>query len=339
MSIAVRSFAKINIGLKIGPLREDGFHELRTLYQTVAVSDVIRVEVGRGVGIEVYSKDPRVPRDETNTCWRVADKVLRSLKTRGKVRIAIDKNLPVPGGLGAASSNAVATMLALEKALKRCLPPEERLRIAGEVGSDLPLFLIGGTVLGIGRGEQVYAVEDLPSFHCVLATPEIGVSTPVAFAEWDKKWPAKPPAGAKLTAQDGSDRMNTFSQTIYEWLNGSSFTPTGVPSKGWDRAEALLLDLVRTGIENDFESVFFPRYPAVREVKRALERSGARYVSLSGPGSTVYGLFADQQTADKAAKVLNETGVPAQATVTLPRERYWKEMFAKIGGSGDREIE
>lgn len=336
MSIAVHSFAKINIGLKIGPLREDGFHELRTLYQTVAVSDVIRVEVARGVGIEIYSKDPRVPRDETNTCWRVADRVLRSLKTRGKIHIAIDKNLPVQGGLGAASSNGVATMLALEKALKRRLPPEERLRIAAEVGSDLPLFLIGGTVLGTGRGEQVYAVEDLPSFHCVLATPDVGVSTPAAFAEWDKKWPTgtadAKSTGAKLTAQDSSDRISTFSQTVYEWLNGSSFTPTGVPSKGWDRAEALLLDLVRTGIENDFESVVFPKYPAVREVKRALERSGAQYVSLSGSGSTVYGLFPDKQTAAKAAKILNDTGVPAQATVTLPRERYWKEMFgSKIG--------
>jgi 4-diphosphocytidyl-2-C-methyl-D-erythritol kinase len=335
MSTSVHSFAKINIGLKIGPLREDGFHELRTIYQTVALSDVIRVDFGRGVGIEIYSKDPRVPRDETNTCWRVADRVLRALKTRGKVRIAIDKNLPVQGGVGAASSNGVATMLALEKALKRRLPPEERFRIAAEVGSDLPLFLIGGTVLGTGRGEQVYAMEDLPSFHCVLATPQVGVSTPAAFAEWDKKWPAELADGkltdTKLTDEDSSDRISMFSQTVYEWLNGSSFTPTGVPSKGWDRAETLLLDLVRTGIENDFESVVFPKYPAVREVKRALERSGAKYVSLSGSGSTVYGLFADKQTATKAAKILNETGVPAQATVTLPRERYWKEMFAKIG--------
>src|SRR6266852_9667563 len=113
MATSVRSFAKINIGLKIGPLREDGFHELRTIYQTVALSDAIRVDVGRGVGIEIYSKDPRVPRDETNTCWRVADKVLRSLKTRGKVRIAIDKNLPVQGGMGAASSNAIATLFGL----------------------------------------------------------------------------------------------------------------------------------------------------------------------------------------------------------------------------------
>src|ERR1051325_10153460 len=183
MSTLVRSFAKINIGLKIGPAREDGFHELRTIYQTIALADVVRVDVQRGVGIEIACKDKRVPEDESNTCWRAAEKVLKALKTRGKVRITIEKRLPVQGGLGAASSNAVATMIALEKELKKPLPAEERLRIASDVGSDVPLFLIGGTVLGTGRGEQVFAMEELPSWHCVIATPEIGVSTPAAFAE------------------------------------------------------------------------------------------------------------------------------------------------------------
>jgi 4-diphosphocytidyl-2-C-methyl-D-erythritol kinase len=327
MSTSVRSFAKINIGLKIGPLREDGFHELRTIYQTVALADTVRVDVGRGVGIEIACKDQRVPADESNTCWRVADRVLRALKVRGKVRITIEKQLPVQGGLGAASSNGVAAMMALEKELKRQLPAEERLRIATEVGSDLPLFLVGGTVLGTGRGEQIFPLEDLPSFHCVLATPEIGVSTPAAFADWDKKWPPRL-KDPKLTPANGSDRMNVFSRTVYEWLSGS-FSLTGVPGKGWDRAEALLLDLVRTGIENDFESVVFPKYPAIREVKRALERSGAKYVSLSGSGSAVYGLFSDQETATKAAGKLKDNGLAAYATVTLPRERYWKLM--KIG--------
>ncbi len=325
MSTSVRSFAKINIGLKIGPLRQDGFHELRTIYQTVALSDVVRVDVGKGLGIDIACKDKRVPADETNTCWRVAERVLKSLKTRGKVRIAIEKNLPVQGGLGAASSNAVATMLALEKELKKPLAAEERLRIASEVGSDLPLFLVGGTVLGIGRGEQVFPMDDLPSWHCVVATPEIGVSTPLAFADWDKQQPAK------LTSRNGSDKMEVFSRSVYEWLSASSFTPTGVPGNGRDRAEALLLDLVRTGIENDFESVVFPKYPAIREVKRALERSGAKYVSLSGSGSAVFGLFADQESAGKAAEKLNDSGVPTQATVTLTRERYWKEMWGSPG--------
>jgi 4-diphosphocytidyl-2-C-methyl-D-erythritol kinase len=328
MPTVVRSFAKINIGLRIGRLREDGFHELRTIYQTVGIADTVKVDVSRGVGIEIVCKDPRVPDDESNTCWRVADRVLRALKTRGKVRITLEKKLPVQGGLGAASSNAVATLFGLEKELKQQLSAEDRLRITSEVGSDLPLFLVGGTILGTGRGEQVYALEDLPAFHIVIATPEVGVSTPVAFADWDKKAGGAQKSG-KLTGAASSDKIEAFSQSVYEWMNGTSFTPTGVPSKGWDRAEALLLDLVRTGIENDFESVVFPKYPAIREVKRVLERSGAKYVSLSGSGSTVYGLFLQEEAAAKAVKLLQENDIPAQATLTLPRAKYWKEMFPK----------
>jgi len=319
MSTSIRSFAKINIGLRIGVRREDGFHELRTIYQTLALADAVRVDTGRGLGIEIACKDPRVPCDESNTCYRMAERVLRALKTRCKVRITIEKNLPVQGGLGGASSNAVATLLGLERALKRPLPPVERLHLAAEVGSDLPLFLIGGTVLGTGRGEQVYPIEDLPAFHCVVATPEIGVSTPAAFADWDNKLSA-----AKLTSPDGSDKIDSFSDSVFEWLGGRGFSPTGVPSKRWDRAEALLLDLVRTGIENDFESVVFPKYPAIREVKRTLEKTGAKYASLSGSGSTVYGLFSDKQAAGKAAKLLMDNGVRAEVTTTLPRAQYWK---------------
>jgi 4-diphosphocytidyl-2-C-methyl-D-erythritol kinase len=323
MAVIARSFAKINLGLRIGAVRDDNFHELRTVYQTLAVHDVIKVDVSRGIGIEIVSKNPKVPTDETNTCWRMAERVLKTLKTRSKVRIAIEKNLPVQGGLGAASSNAVVTMLALEKALKMQLTPLDRLRIAAEVGSDVPLFLVGGTVLGTGRGEQVYPLEDLPSLHCLVATPSVGVSTPAAFADWDKRMHDR----SRLTGSDSSDKISEFSCSVYEWLSGSRFTPTGVPDKSWDRAEALLLDLVRAGIENDFESVVFPRYPAIREVKRALERTGARYVSLSGSGSTVYALFDSQESATIAARRLEETGATVQVTATLPRAEYWKQMF------------
>jgi len=324
MSISVRSYAKINIGLRIGPRREDGFHELHTLYQTLALFDVIRVETARGLGIEIACKDPRVPCDESNTCYRMAEKVLRAFKIRSKVRINIEKNLPVQGGLGAASSNAVATMLGMERALKKELVPLDRLRLAAEVGSDVPLFLIGGTVLGLGRGEQVYPLEDLPSFHCVVATPAVGISTPAAFADWDNRM-----AASKLTPEEGSARIDLFSHSLFEWLGSKSFSPTGVPRQGWDRAEALLLGLVRTGMENDFESVVFPKYPALREVKRTLEKAGAKFASLSGSGSTVYGLFANRTSASKAAKLLTSQGVRACATVTLQRADYWKTALSR----------
>src|SRR5579871_3340934 len=186
MTVRVRSFAKINLGLRIGEPRPDGFHELLTVYQTIGLHDVIRVSVGRGSGIEIRCADPRVPRDESNTCYRIVERALTALRAKGRVVLEIEKQLPVQGGLGGASANAVATLLGLERALRKRLPGPERLRIAAEVGSDLPLFLVGGTVLGVGRGEEVYPLPDLPALACVVVTPEVGVSTPKAFAEWDR---------------------------------------------------------------------------------------------------------------------------------------------------------
>lgn len=333
MSIAVRSFAKINLGLRIGARRDDGFHDLHTVYQTVALHDVVRVEAGRGIGIEIRCSNPAVPCDESNTCYRIAERVLRTLKTRAKITISIEKKLPVQGGMGAASSNAVATLLAMEHALKAKIDPEEKLRITAEVGSDVPMFLVGGTILGLGRGEQVYPLVDLPALPCVIATPALGVSTPKAFADWDKlveeeDGPASGRKGAssraKLTENGSFDRINGFSRGVYSWLCGSA---TGVSAKGGGRAEAPLLDLVRAGIENDFERVVFPQHPELRDVKRMLESAGARYASLSGSGSTVYGLFASKAAAQKGAQKLAASGVPAQATFTLTRQQYWQKIF------------
>jgi 4-diphosphocytidyl-2-C-methyl-D-erythritol kinase len=365
MPVSLRSLAKINLGLRIGALRADGFHELRTVYQTIALHDVIRVSVGRGSGIEIRCEDSRVPRDESNTCYRIVERAMVALKARGRVVIEIEKWLPVQGGLGGASGNAVAALLALERALRKQLPGPERLRIAAEVGSDLPLFLVGGTVLGVGRGEEVYPVPDLPAIPCVVATPEIGVSTPKAFADWDllmaggpqglkpesSAWtggdarPYTSEAGGdarrsidewvKLTLDASSDRMDEFGRVLSAWLGGPSQTKhksgkasSGVPvSKGRGRAGNPLLDLVRTGIENDFERVVFPKYPELREVRGVLVRAGAVYASLSGSGSATYGLFASRVAAEKAAARLRKEGIPATATTTLTRPQYWKKIF------------
>ena len=326
MPTSIPSFAKINLGLKIGPAREDGFHELRTIYQTIALHDIVRVEVQRGTGIEIRCKDPRVPADESNTCYRVAERVMRTLKGRGKIVIQIEKRLPVQGGLGAASSNAVATIFALERELGAQLDPEERLRIAAEVGSDLPLFLIGGTVLGIDRGQEVYALQNLPPMHLVVLTPAVGVSTPQAFANWD----ALVAREAELTHAGAAGTIKQFGSVVYTWLSKGFLSQagpaSGVPALGGDRAETPLLDLVRAGIENDFERVVFPEYPELREAKRVLEREGARYASLSGSGSTLYGLFASAEEASAAAERISAGGYSAVATNTLTREAYWAAL-------------
>src|ERR1700722_6809202 len=189
MIVTVRSFAKINLGLRIGAAREDGFHELLTVYQTIGLHDVIRVSVGRGTGIEIRCADPRVPKDESNTCFRLVEKAMRALRAKGGVVIEIEKRLPVQGGLGGASANAVATLLGLERALNKRLPAVERLRIAAEVGSDLPLFLVGGTVLGVGRGEQVYPLPDLPALACVVVTPGGGCAPRRRLRSGIGEWP------------------------------------------------------------------------------------------------------------------------------------------------------
>src|SRR5215469_12426894 len=185
MSVSLPSFAKINLGLRIGPVRKDGFHELRTVYQTLALHDTIRVSITPGSGIEIRCDDRRVPLDPSNTCYQVVERAVAALQAGGRVLIEIEKHLPVQGGLGGASGNAVSALLGFERALGRALSGADRLRIAAEVGSDLPLFLMGGTVLGVGHGEEVYPLPDLPSMPCVVAIPDIGVSTPKAFADWD----------------------------------------------------------------------------------------------------------------------------------------------------------
>jgi len=349
MTVAVRSFAKINLGLYIGAARADGYHDLRTVYQTIALHDVIRVSIernsGRGSGIEILcrNKDPRVPLDSSNTCYRIAERVMTELGAQRRVCIEIEKRLPVQGGLGAASSNAVATMLALElalkktRALKKTLPAAARLRIAAEVGSDLPLFLVGGTTLGAGHGEEVYPLPDLPAMAMVVVTPEVGVSTAQAFADWDAlvargaelrsagRAGAAVPTRDQLTRAGASDRLFEVGCALSAWLSGSP--NTGASAKGGSRAGNKLSDLVRTGIENDFEKVVFPQYPELRDIKGALERAGSRYASLSGSGSTLYGLFRSPADAAKAASRLRKQGLKAVATSTLTRQKYWERIL------------
>ncbi len=203
MSTRVRSYSKVNLGLAIGPVRPDGFHGLTTVYQTLELYDVVAVEARRAPATKIVltTNDERVPTDGRNTCWKMVERGLERLGVAAEVSIYIEKRLPVQGGMGAGSANAAAALIGLERELGVALPGAERLKLAGEVGSDVPLFLLGGAVLGLGRGEMVVPLPDMPCVFCVVAVPDVGVSTPQAFRDWDALVAGT--SGAKAPSFDG----------------------------------------------------------------------------------------------------------------------------------------
>jgi 4-diphosphocytidyl-2-C-methyl-D-erythritol kinase len=326
MPTRVRSHTKINLGLAIGPLRPDGFHQLTTVYQTLSLHEWVTVEAhpAAATRITLSSTHPRVPTDATNTAWRMLERCLERLGLSAQVHIHIDKQLPLQGGLGAGSANAVAALIGLEQELNRRLPPPDRLRLAAGIGSDVPLFLLGGAVAGVGRGEEVFPLPDMPSYPCVLALPATGVSTPQAYRDWDAL------TQTSLTQGTPSDTLAMLSRSIAAAFGEPH--SSGVFSLREDRAEDPLLALVRTGIENDFEQVVFPQYPSLGEIKRILvgvpsTEDAAIYAGLSGSGSALFGLYRTAEAARAAFERLGRHGVTGLVTSTLPRSDYWRTMM------------
>ena len=250
MSTRVRSYSKINLGLAIGPVRPDGFHGLTTLYQTLELHDLVTVSAKRAAetAISLTTNHPFVPRDARNTAWRMVERCLERLRVAAEVAIHIEKRLPVQGGMGAGSANAAAALFGLERELGVEFPEEERLELAAGIGSDVPLFLLGGAVMGTGRGEEVTAMPDFPRTWCVVAVPAVGVSTPAAFKAWDAlvagqvaestgettlpmpdvgRASAGSDTGAGLTSLANPDRLNELS-LAYSTLSA----PTGVSPGG-----------------------------------------------------------------------------------------------------------
>jgi 4-diphosphocytidyl-2-C-methyl-D-erythritol kinase len=358
MSSRVRSHAKINLGLAIGLARPDGYHALTTIYQTLAIHDFVDVTAsllasGEPNQITITCTDPHVPCDARNTCWKIVERALDRMKERQKisaqVTIHIDKRLPVQGGLGAGSANAVAALIGLEKELGIALPAAENLQIAAETGSDVPLFLIGGTVLGLGRGEHVSPLPDIPETHCVLAIPDVRVSTPQAFRDWDQLQAEKVPAPmtrdkpeSALTSGTASDRLEQLGRMWAAALiapQKACTNATGVflVTPGKDRAENLLLELVRAGIVNDFEQVVFTQYPSLRGILETLKQnspgeSTAIYAALSGSGSALFGLYRTAEDSRAAAKRLEAQGVATYETRTVGRLEYWRTMISDRDG-------
>ncbi len=336
----LRSFAKINLGLRIGPPRADGFHHLRTLYQTIALHDEITVEAERSsaTSITLTSNDPRVPTDTRNTVHRAITAALHEMGLTAQVRVGLQKNLPTQGGLGAGSANAAVALIGLERQLGVSLPAPRRLALAERIGSDVPLFLLGGTVYGHNRGELVLPYPDLPAMPCVVVAPGVGSSTPLAFKAWDLRV-------ATLTPEAAQDRLNELSRVYASAFASAGSSETGASGafrtiSAESRVDAGSLAgnplpaLVRTGIENDFEEVVFQQHPFLRDIKRALlgdeavpADMRAVMASLSGSGSSLFGLYRDEESANAAAVRAGAVGGRVFLTETLPREAYWRRLF------------
>ncbi|MGA2349972.1 MAG: 4-(cytidine 5'-diphospho)-2-C-methyl-D-erythritol kinase [Terracidiphilus sp.] len=384
MPTAVRSHAKINLGLSIGAPRADGFHSLCTVYQTLELYDVVTVAArpAAATALRLTSNDERVPADERNTAWKMVALALEALGITAEVEIHIEKRLPVQGGLGAGSANAVAALVGLEAELgvggeekagpstphpsdedlslgtptplrsaqddklyrnateNRDVWGARRLEIAAQVGSDVPLFLIGGAMLGLDRGQEVTPLPDFEPVWCVVALPEIGVSTPQAFRDWDALCLAE-----GLTAEASTDKLDKLSRAYVRAFAGTipkgrqGVGSSGVLPKNESDEENLAgpqeSALVRTGITswivNDFERVVFAQHPSLAEIKRILAASdkpeAALHASLSGSGSALFGLYQTRGDAEAARQRLETAGVRSQLTRTLPRAKYWREML------------
>lgn len=365
MPTAVRSHAKINLGLSIGAPRPDGFHGLATVYQTIEAHDTVTVSAHRAAAtaLRLSSNDPRVPIDGRNTAWKMVALALDKLALKAAVEIHIEKRLPVQGGLGAGSANAVAALIGVEKELgissdvgtpgfdsqtvdgasrpsesERADWTRERLALAAQVGSDVPLFLIGGTVLGMDRGQEVCPLPDILETWCVIAVPAVGISTPQAFRDWDALCAAQ-----GLTSEVSAAKLNELSRAYASAFGGEILQAglgrgsSGVLSTGEDLAGPQESVLVRTGIvrwiQNDFEQVVFPQHPSLSAIKRLLAGAGtpeaAILASLSGSGSALFGLYNSREDAEAAQARVKEQfeDVEVRMTRTLPRSRYWREML------------
>ena len=291
LSVNIKSYAKINWTLDVLFKRQDGYHELRTIYQTISLHDRLRLTVTPGT-LEISCDDERVPTDDMNLAYKAAERLREAAGLSVGARIDIDKRIPVAAGLGGGSSNAAATLLGLSRLWQVTLDESELFQIAAGLGSDVPLFLLGGTVLGLGRGEEVYPLEPVECPHLVLVNAGFAVSTATAYGRL-----------SRLTGPQ-SPRIMPF---------------TLVAAKA-NRELPL-------AASNDLEESVIAAHPEIAEVKRRLKSSGARHVLMSGSGGTVFGVFDNSETSERAQVEMRDAGYWAERTRTISRREYQDSLF------------
>lgn len=288
------AFAKINLFLEVVGKRADGFHELNTVMHSVTLADEITVSYApsrvAAVHLEVEG-NRRLPHDSRNLAVRAAELFMtRSFKT-GDIYIKLMKRIPVAAGMAGGSSDAAATLRALNRIFDGCFTERALIAMAAELGSDVPYCLVGGTALCRGRGELITKLPDPEPINFVVAITEDRVSTPAAFGELDR---------------------------VYADFDGS------VPLIGAPRLERLHGGLSRgeidiAGLYNNFEAAILPACTSTDRLKARMLELGARGALMSGSGPSVFGVFDTSTEAEQAATMLVREGITAYAVTSARR--------------------
>jgi 4-diphosphocytidyl-2-C-methyl-D-erythritol kinase len=287
LSVRARAYAKVNLDLRVLGTRPDGYHELRTVFQSIALCDTLLCVAKPGPFV-LKCRTPGVPLDASNLVWRAASALWTALGRQGELAdmtITLRKDIPLGAGLGGGSADAAAALHALARAWGGA--PIALLRdVAGGIGADVPYFLSGGTALGLGRGEEIYPLVDLPTHWVVIVQPPYGVSTAEAYAWYDE------------------DRAAGLREPR---------EPQMLPVPWPTRAAQMI---------NDLEPPVVRRHPEIGTLKSVLRESGAIAAAMTGSGSAVFGLFRTQAAGARALKLVSRTGARAKLTRTLSRAEH-----------------
>ncbi len=308
--IAVRAHAKINLGLKVQGLREDGYHEIRSTLQAIDLHDDLHLEEAAGLSLRVEG-DFQLPTDSTNLVLRAADAFQAACGGRG-ARILLVKRIPPGSGLGGGSSDAAATLMGLDRLWETRAGPETLFGIARTLGSDVPFFLYGGACLAVGRGDDLFPLPDLPEWQVLVVWPGIPLATREVYAGL----PASLTRGRNLSSMKG------FNPAAVRAPGDPGSIPGFWPADAGSTAEAPRVD-------NDLEETSFARVPQLRGIKEQLLEAGAVAAAMTGSGSAVYGLFPRDEDLEPIRTTLDRETTRVYVCRTLSREAYGTRMFER----------
>lgn len=291
----VPALAKLNLDLRVLGKRPDGYHELRTIFQTISLADSLEIAFtpGRKTAIEIED-ELGIP---DNLAVRAARLAMGAMRIDGKVEMRLRKRIPMGAGLGGGSSDAASVLLALPVLAGRVVPLPKLCELAAELGSDVTFFLLGGTAAGIGRGNELFPLPDYPPRAGLLVTPGIHVSTADAYRR----------LSPGLTIELQQNKIFSFSSQAW---------PGGDPE----------------AVCNDFEAVVFPQHRRLAALKKRLRRAGAVPALMTGSGSAIFGLFRSGQEASRALVELEDETVFRISLVSRARYRglWWRALQGHI---------